>query len=703
MKNTTHLIRTITLGITVVVLALLILAVVPMTDNFVIQSKHFLLFFSTIVFGALFLVFTVVRKRMEFATTPLILPLLLLGLSILASIFFTQPYPVEGLLGMGGVLLVSVLIPLLVGSLLPKKGSAVLIYTLAISAILLTLFSALQLVGYGPAQFINQFFGTQLPTTLLFNLAGAPLIALQVMLIAIVAVGATVFTDRKISKPNAFLIPLLIIGVGLFAWSMLPNGQAGLTLPDPVASWSVALDSVRSPRSALIGNGPESYANNYRMYKPIWMNSRDTWTAVFSSASNAPLTLIVTLGFVGLVFWLFLLVRIIRLTKKGEKSSRPIMITLTFVYLMLLFLPLNPVIIGIAALLTAAAIATNRDMYPIVELRAFSLHKHPARGKLSIPGPAGKSTSAMVYASVGILGVLLVVGTYFLGRAYYAQMLAKQALTAAVDNDGLRLYNLRQQAVAANPYLDTLRRDYALTNLVVASALANNADLSEADKQNVSDLLQQAIREARAAAVLDPGDSTNWQVLAQIYQNMIGVAQDADSWTVQSYLQAIQTNPSDPNLRIALGGVFLSQDQLDQAIGVFQQATQVKADYPNTYYNLAVALRRAGQLAQAEAAYQEVLRLLPSDSPDYATANQELEALQKEIADQPAAPTEGETDQAGRLTTPSITDQTLDQAGQSPLSRQSAPAVDLPQTDQAGSPSPEPTSALNQASPTAAP
>lgn len=200
-----------------------------------------------------------------------------------------------------------------------------------------------------------------------------------------------------------------------------------------------------------------------------------------------------------------------------------------------------------------------------------------------------------------------------------------------------------------------------MTNLLIAIALSNKVDATEQNQQQVGELLQQAIREAQAATMLDPGDTNNWITLATIYENMIGATDEAPEWAVQAYVRAIETNPMDPNLRIALGGIFLGQEQFGQAAGIFEQAINIKPDYANSYYNLANALKQLNQLEQAKAAYQQVLALIDPNTDDYTQVALELEELEELIAQTGGDLEEGE-ESAGSQT-PSILEQNLLNSG----------------------------------------
>src|SRR5690606_17790613 len=98
---------------------------------------------------------------------------------------------------------------------------------------------------------------------------------------------------------------------------------------------------------------------------------------------------------------------------------------------------------------------------------------------------------------VAVLLVGLVSLTYFVGRSYAAQVLMNESSKAILDNDAVSAYQQQQAAVKLNPNLDQHRRRYAATNMLIAIAISNKVDMSESDQQQVTQLIQQAIREAR--------------------------------------------------------------------------------------------------------------------------------------------------------------------------------------------------------------
>jgi tetratricopeptide (TPR) repeat protein len=219
----------------------------------------------------------------------------------------------------------------------------------------------------------------------------------------------------------------------------------------------------------------------------------------------------------------------------------------------------------------------------------------------------------------------------------------RQALSQA-NKSGTLTYQYLQKAETLNPYNDLYRVDLAQTNFALANALASQKGtsqtgqtpvaLSDKDKTTIQTLLSQAINEGRASVALSPRSSRDWEVLASIYRNITGVAQNAMTFSLDAYGRAIQRDPLNPILRVNVGGIYYSAKNYDMAVRFFNDAISIKSDYANAYFNLALALRDQGDYTNAKLAMEQTVGLLQSNSssPDYKTATQLLSDLTVKVA-----------------------------------------------------------------------
>jgi len=661
------MLHNVSLGVLLGTIAASALLVVPITNSFVTDTKVYISLYAALLVLALFIVSSIKRRAFEFILNPLVLSSVFFALTIGASSFLSSKYPVENLLGFGGTLIASGIIALLAGSVLPKRVAKPLLSTVAITGAVLTVLSGLQAVGFGPSVIINKLVGAELPGTLVFNLTGSSLVALQFIGVALVGVITHIVHKKHISKVFAITLPLLVIGLLLHGWSMLPGKDAFVQLPSWNASWSVALDTIRSPRSALIGVGAAGYRNAYSIFKPTWTNSTDQWSIIYNQAANTPLTLLTTAGFLGLIAWIVLALKAFKAARITATDNKPIAYMLVGTFALQLVLPMNVVMLTLQAILIAALVASERDKYSVARFKAMSFSVIDRNQAAKLPR---KSSMVSMYLGAGVGFAAVVAGLYLVTRSYMAFMADHQASRAAAEDNAVAVYELQQRAVSLNPYLDMFRRNYAVTNLLIASAISNNADLTEEQSTQVGELLQQAVREARSATLLDESDSENWATLAEIYTNMIGVSEDASQWATQAYVAAIETNPTAPSLRVSLGTIFANQEAYGQAANIFQQAVSLKPDFTPAVYNLAVSLVKLEDWVNAQAAYKAVVQQLDPSTEDYTKVMEELDLVNEKVAEIEAAAkaqqdaaanaTGSESTPLGEVKSPSLTDQVID-------------------------------------------
>jgi tetratricopeptide (TPR) repeat protein len=238
-----------------------------------------------------------------------------------------------------------------------------------------------------------------------------------------------------------------------------------------------------------------------------------------------------------------------------------------------------------------------------------------------------------------IAAVPVLYQTYHVAAAdYYHRLALSQA-----NKNGTLTYQYLQKAEALNPTVDLYRVDMAQTNFALANALAvqkgptqasPSGSLTAQDKATIQTLLSQAINEGRVAVTLSPRSARNWEVLGSVYRNITGVAQNALAFSLDAYGKAIQLDPLNPALRVNVGGIYYSVKRYDLAARFFSDATNLKPDYANAYYNLSIAYRDGGDFQNATTVAQQLVTLLQKtpNTPDYKAASKYLADLKAQAA-----------------------------------------------------------------------
>lgn len=607
----------------------------PTSVDFFDWNKIVLTFAVAALLLILWTAISVIRKTVRLTFSPLAVPMLLFSFAWVLSAVFAAINKGEAFTGFTLLVLSSFAIFVLGSHLLKTKTYEVPMVLLGVSGSILTLVSLLQVLGIGPSSLLNSVFGLQLPNTIEFSLAGSPFNAVLFLVPVLAGTVAMVLSTSGLEKKATYAViaGILLAGVLLNGFFLLPGKSSQLLLLPPSTSWAISLEVLKSPKTALLGVGPESYVYAFSQFRPVAYNLLPQWGIRYNAATNVPLHLLTTLGVLGLLAYGYFVIRTVRTVFPLKKETLPLGVAVLSVLAMQLFLPFSvgQIVLLFIVLMFAAAIMKNtgNDTVTDVTIHLFAVRLvSPEREQKSAPENA---TVVLTYIVSGVVFLLVAASTYVVGKAYASGYLFYQSILAAQKNDGSTTYNLQAQAVQLNPTNMQLRRAFATTNFALARSISENENPSDEDKANISTLVQQAISEAKAAITLDPRMPANWETLSFLYKNLIGTAQDADQWTIASYVQAIQTDPVNPSLRIDLGGVYLTLEKYDEAIQLFQQTINLKPNWANAYYNLGYAYAQKKDSQNALAAYTQALQLLDPQSPDRAKLQEEVDTLQEAV------------------------------------------------------------------------
>ncbi|MBI4157436.1 tetratricopeptide repeat protein, partial [Candidatus Woesebacteria bacterium] len=476
------------------------------------------------------------------------LPVFLLGITYLVSGIAQTPNKMEAFLvpGTASVIFFGAFFYLLLNHRAEAKKLIAPILTLT-GAIA----SAVTLLAYSGVLTKVTFFPI-FAQSVYFNLAGGYLPQLLMLSVILPLSIGLILQEKETIKKVFYAVSTLIIvgGVALSIFNILPGQPGKPTLPPYQTSWSIAIDTLKT--SPLLGVGPGNYLTAFNRLRPISSNQTDLWAVKFSTASSFALTLITEVGLLGLAVFAFLVWQVVKIFKQKEN-----LFSLTSLALSLIALFLLP--------------GTTTLLFLFFVLLA--LNAKPGDKKLNLT----LATLPILLATLGIF--------YLAGRGFYGEYLYRNALSALVANDGRTTYETLGRTIKTNPYVDRYHASYSQVTIALARGLAQKETLTDEDKNIISQLIQQAISEAKATASLNPTRSANWEVLARTYQAIMPFAKGADQFAIQTFSQAVALDPFNPNLRIALGGVYYALGNYDEAIKVFASAVTVKNDLANAHYN----------------------------------------------------------------------------------------------------------------------
>lgn len=486
-------------------------------------------------------------------------------------------------------------------------------------------------------------------------------LALQIAALGLILLIILLADKREVRNSLPFLITPVIVSVLILGLSFLPLAKKNplqnlrqtfsanfqeLQLPFN-ASWKVAVSSFRD--SPAFGSGPSTFLFNFTQYKPVNLNLTPLWNFRFDTSFNEFFQILATLGALGFLAFLYFVLMGLKLGLRVMRHSDGFTLGLglaVIMFIILLALHVSTPVTQIAGLLILACLIALRKSEGKVE--EFTLGIKTARLKeatgINSAQPldgiiTGDVLPIILFIPITILSLIGMWQTY---RIVSADVYHRMGLNA-ISQRGLAAYDHLRNAENLNPVIDLYRTDMAQTNFLIANAIASSkgpteaspeGSLTDQDKTNIQQFLSQSINEARAAVTLNPRSAQNWEILASIYRQITGVAQNALQFSLDGYSRAISLDPYNPLLRLNVGGLYYSVRNYDMAIRFFDDAVNLKPDYANAYYNLSIALRDKGSLEEAQAIAEKVVQLLQTDTenPDYKVAAEYLKDLKARIA-----------------------------------------------------------------------
>lgn len=549
------------------------------------------------------LIKSIIKGEMKLSTGKFDIGVIFLGLTYLLISLFRTPNKMEAFFypGITTFVVVSVIFYLVINQF-SKRTKKDILAALFVSGILLSVSILFTKLGI----FIKI---PQLPSFIKdssFNPAGGILQSI-VYLLVLLPIGITQVIKEKDAIKKVFFgvaSAVLIFGIVVMGADLMPGKANVLTLPSWRTSWEIAVETLK--QSPLFGVGPGNYLSAFNLYRSITYNQTNLWQLRFSTANNYYFTLITELGLIGLGVTLFLLASIYKKLFEDLKDKSWDEISIVILTIALALVPVVPALIFLLMVLLAI----------------FS----GSEGK-SITIATNKLPTIIV--ATPIFAIIIALG-FFGTKAVLAEISYKKSLDALALNNAKNTYDYMVKAEALNPYVDRYHASMAQVDMALATSLATKENLTDSDKQTVAQLVQQSISEGKATVTLNPERSGNWEVLAQIYRNIMGFAQGSDQFAVQAYTQAVALDPMSPSLRVTLGGVYYALGNYDNAIDAFKLTITAKPDYANGYYNLAYAYAAQKDYDKAISSIEKVISIVDVNSDDYKTAKMALESFQKQ-------------------------------------------------------------------------
>ncbi len=595
---------------------LLPITVLPVFANPYVLPKLVLLVAGVSILLILWCVRVLVTGRLEFSRSGYDIPVLITLVAFLASAWIKTPNKMEAILlpGTATTVIASALLFFIINQQQNKKGvlQAFLLSGAFFGLVtLLSAFDVLRSIPQLPEMFKQTGFtpeGGFLPAALFL----APLFVLGIT-------KSIWGEDTQVKIVSGFSSIVITLALVASVINIIPGSKFAPKFPSYASSWGIAIDAIKD--SPLLGVGPGNYLTAFNRFRPLSINGTDLWAVKFATGSNFYLTLFTETGLLGITGFILLLFVLYKETRKEirvreDLKSLATLLSAVTLLALLLFFPATLLITVVLFILFALAAKSHKTVLRLTSEPSFELSAHGMASRL-----------AALLITIPILVIVFIVLFQGVSKVK-AEYTFKKALDALSANDAQKTYQYMGDAIKTNPNVDRYHMTAAQVSILIANAVAQKKDVTEADRTTISSLVQTAIAEGKAGVALNPTRSTNWEVLSQIYRAIIPLAKDADKFAIQAASQAVALDPYNPTLRITLGGIYYAQGDFDMAVKVFETAVAAKNNYANAYYNLAFAYREKGDLDKAVSAMSQVVSLLDKNSKDYTIAQKALSDMQ---------------------------------------------------------------------------
>lgn len=608
------------------------------TQEYFITNKFYLLGFGVLLLIFLSTVKILILKKISWKNHGFDGLVVLFLTAIAISTLLSSPNKVQALLNPSFGLLFMIILAILYFYLSRQRSISINFNKLlSISSVLLSTITIF--FFFQPIKTINSSFttiGSQLDLVIFLGFG---------LIFGLTQISFKKISTDKQSIVNYSLLILNLIAISLTIYSLFK----GLILPPFRLSWYAAVEILKNPQATLIGIGVDNFSAIFTRVKDFTYNQSPLWQInSFNVSRSAVLQIFTETGILGLLAFGLLIFNVVKqlISENFNKSH-----FISFGYL-LICLFVFPTSLPLWFLFFVLLGLINQT--PVAE------HE-----------PVDLSHMLPIYIGIVVISFVLI-GTsgYFLGRSFASEIYFKKSLNGVINNSAKQVYDNQRQAIILNPYIEKYRSNFAQTNLLIANNIAQKKpqDITEQDRQTITQAIQASISEGKAVVSLNPQKADGWQALASIYLNIINAAKGADVWTVSAYQRAILADPQNPSYRVGLGGVYYFLKRYDDAIKFFEQAISLKPDWPNANYNYAWANFQAENYPQAVNAMQNTLTLINPklNKADYEKVQKELEEFKKKLPNPEETVTIEEKTKPGSLNLPT------------PPTTQISPKIELP-------------------------
>lgn len=347
----------------------------------------------------------------------------------------------------------------------------------------------------------------------------------------------------------------------------------------------------------ILGSGPGTYHYDFFKFKSADFNHDGNWSTAFNKAYNEVLEKVSTVGVLGVLSYLLLVIMAFLLLLKDAGRNRNVQFILAAFLSLLLFqfLFLETALLKflfVVLLAIAASVQMNHS-------KAQDAGAKRWQGMAAFDVDS-KNISGGIISFAGMIAILLCSTSLIVGfQIFRAEAQYTEAVRSAMP-ENLNSERL-EEVVKLNPY----KGDYAagIARIYLARAYKLVASTDSNDQAAANKLAieaNKALGYAQKAVDISPNDLYLWENYGFVCDSLSKLNfQGGEEMAIKGYEAAAALAPNDPVVKNEIGKAYLAlyqksqgdqdkKDNLQKAEEWFKKVQEMKNDYPEATLNLAL-------------------------------------------------------------------------------------------------------------------
>ncbi len=427
------------------------------------------------------------------------------------------------------------------------------------------------------------------------------------------------FSGSKIVLPMFFLAVSLLFVFFNFSF-LMPDSRPVEVYLNQKSGFDIALNTLKE--KPVLGSGPGTFVFDFSKFKNPELNNSAFWNARFEDGGTKAITMLATTGILGSIsfamlvsaFFIFGIAAFFR-NKNIEQEEDNV---------------LWGVGCGIFASFCSLVFAcffyrTNMVLdflfFSILGIMSGLFFRRQKEISL-------KSSSIFTLAITFIFTIIFITGLGILiseAQRYAAEANYYSGLKSYSKGDIDASISKMESAIKINPKSDAYLRDISQAYLAKLSIELKKKDNSDQENQIIQALIRGAVNSSVQATDISSSNASNWSVRGFIYSNLIPLFSGFDENAIKAYDEAIKLEPSSPYFPVQQGIAHmtkyysLDKDSADRKKEIsaakerFSAAIELKQDYAQALFQLAMIYNEEGRTSEAISKLEEAKKAAPFD------------------------------------------------------------------------------------------